>query len=189
MAENYTVVVADGTRARFFTLTPGAPKGEAGATLLEREDLISTEKEVPGEAMWGDVKSGRGTAPFGGPAHGYDDQRERHEHEFERRFAQRITDEAVRLAQQEKAAHLILVAETRLLGYLRNALHIPAHMSFGVHELAKDMTKKSLPEIGELFGGRDHTTVLHAVRKIGEERARNAELNQHLHVLEQTLKG
>jgi len=55
--------------------------------------------------------------------------------------------------------------------------------------LAKDMTKKSLPEIGELFGGRDHTTVLHAVRKIGEERQRNHELNQHLHVLEQTLKG
>jgi len=55
--------------------------------------------------------------------------------------------------------------------------------------LAKDMTKKSLPEIGELFGGRDHTTVLHAVRKIGEERARNADLNQQLHVMEQTLKG
>ena len=36
--------------------------------------------------------------------------------------------------------------------------------------LAKDMTQKSLPEIGELFGGRDHTTVLHAVRKIGGER-------------------
>ena len=32
--------------------------------------------------------------------------------------------------------------------------------------LAKEMTQKSLPEIGELFGGRDHTTVLHAVRKI-----------------------
>jgi chromosomal replication initiator protein len=55
--------------------------------------------------------------------------------------------------------------------------------------LAKDMTKKSLPEIGELFGGRDHTTVLHAVRKIGEERTRNTELNQQLHVLEQALKG
>jgi chromosomal replication initiator protein len=55
--------------------------------------------------------------------------------------------------------------------------------------LAKDMTKKSLPEIGELFGGRDHTTVLHAVRKITEERTRNSELNQQLHVLEQTLKG
>ncbi|MDP1648676.1 MAG: chromosomal replication initiator protein DnaA [Rubrivivax sp.] len=55
--------------------------------------------------------------------------------------------------------------------------------------LAKDMTKKSLPEIGELFGGRDHTTVLHAVRKITAERSVNPELNQQLHVLEQTLKG
>ena len=55
--------------------------------------------------------------------------------------------------------------------------------------LAKEMTQKSLPEIGELFGGRDHTTVLHAVRKIGGERSKNSELNQQLHVLEQTLKG
>jgi len=55
--------------------------------------------------------------------------------------------------------------------------------------LAKELTQKSLPEIGELFGGRDHTTVLHAVRKIGSERTKNTELNQQLHVLEQTLKG
>ena len=55
--------------------------------------------------------------------------------------------------------------------------------------LAKELTKKSLPEIGELFGGRDHTTVLHAVRKIGAERLQVIELNQQLHVLEQTLKG
>ena len=55
--------------------------------------------------------------------------------------------------------------------------------------LAKELTQKSLPEIGELFGGRDHTTVLHAVRKIGGERGKNTELNQQLHVLEQTLKG
>ncbi len=55
--------------------------------------------------------------------------------------------------------------------------------------LAKEMTQKSLPEIGELFGGRDHTTVLHAVRKIGQHRAKDSELNHALHVLEQTLKG
>ena len=55
--------------------------------------------------------------------------------------------------------------------------------------LAKELTQKSLPEIGELFGGRDHTTVLHAVRKIGGERQQLTELNQQLHVLEQTLKG
>ncbi len=56
--------------------------------------------------------------------------------------------------------------------------------------LAKELTQKSLPEIGELFGGRDHTTVLHAVRKIADgPRRKHAELNHKLHVLEQTLKG
>ncbi|MBQ9579460.1 MAG: chromosomal replication initiator protein DnaA [Ottowia sp.] len=55
--------------------------------------------------------------------------------------------------------------------------------------LSKEMTRKSLPEIGELFGGRDHTTVMHAVRKIAAERQQQSELNQQLHVLEQMLRG
>ncbi len=55
--------------------------------------------------------------------------------------------------------------------------------------LAKELTKRSLPEIGDLFGGRDHTTVLHAVRKITKDRQQNSELNQQLHILEQTLKN
>ena len=36
--------------------------------------------------------------------------------------------------------------------------------------LAKDFTNHSLPEIGDAFGGRDHTTVLHACRKVRELR-------------------
>jgi chromosomal replication initiator protein len=55
--------------------------------------------------------------------------------------------------------------------------------------LAKELTQKSLPEIGDLFGGRDHTTVLHAVRKIAADRGKSPECNHELHVLEQTLKG
>jgi len=55
--------------------------------------------------------------------------------------------------------------------------------------MAKELTQKSLPEIGELFGGRDHTTVLHAVRKIGEERSHDGQLNHEIHVIEQTLKA
>ena len=53
----------------------------------------------------------------------------------------------------------------------------------------KELTQKSLPEIGELFGGRDHTTVLHAVRKISGDRTKDTHLNHGLHVLEQTLKS
>ncbi|MCE2970294.1 MAG: chromosomal replication initiator protein DnaA, partial [Burkholderiales bacterium] len=67
-----------------------------------------------------------------------------------------------------------------------NAIAAPRQVAM---YLAKEMTQKSLPEIGELFGGRDHTTVLHAVRKIAGGRQSNAELNHALHVLEQTLRG
>jgi chromosomal replication initiator protein len=55
--------------------------------------------------------------------------------------------------------------------------------------LTKELTQKSLPDIGELFGGRDHTTVLHAVRKINEQRQRDTELNRSLHLLEQQIRG
>jgi len=44
--------------------------------------------------------------------------------------------------------------------------------------LAKDLTNKSYPEIGELFGGRDHTTVLHAYRKVTDLLSENNELDE-----------
>lgn len=55
--------------------------------------------------------------------------------------------------------------------------------------LAKELTQKSFPEIGDLFGGRDHTTVLHAVKKVTVQRTKNTELNHQLHILEQQLRG
>lgn len=55
--------------------------------------------------------------------------------------------------------------------------------------LAKDLTQMSLPEIGEAFGNRDHTTVLHACRTIASLRSRDSALNRDYLVLEQVLKG
>ncbi len=55
--------------------------------------------------------------------------------------------------------------------------------------LAKDLTQMSLPEIGEAFGNRDHTTVLHACRTIASLRSRDSSLNRDYLVLEQVLKG
>ena len=54
--------------------------------------------------------------------------------------------------------------------------------------LAKNLTSQSYPSIGEAFGGRDNTTVQHAVRTIDELRDKNEELNHDVHVLQQTLK-
>lgn len=55
--------------------------------------------------------------------------------------------------------------------------------------LAKNLTSQSYPSIGEAFGGRDHTTVLHAVRTIESLRTKDNELNHDVHVLLQVLKG
>jgi chromosomal replication initiator protein len=55
--------------------------------------------------------------------------------------------------------------------------------------LAKDLTQMSLPEIGEAFGNRDHTTVLHACRTIASLRKLDTALNRDYVVLEQVLKG
>ncbi len=54
--------------------------------------------------------------------------------------------------------------------------------------LAKDMTNHSLPEIGDAFGGRDHTTVLHACRKIAELRAEDNVINEDYSNLLRTLQ-
>lgn len=55
--------------------------------------------------------------------------------------------------------------------------------------LAKELTPHSLPSIGEAFGGRDHTTVLHACRTISDLRQKDTSINHDLLVLTQVLKG
>ncbi|MDF3033390.1 MAG: chromosomal replication initiator protein DnaA, partial [Alphaproteobacteria bacterium] len=54
--------------------------------------------------------------------------------------------------------------------------------------LAKALTSRSLPEIGRKFGGRDHTTVLHAVRKVEEVRTQDREFSDDLDILRRTLE-
>jgi chromosomal replication initiator protein len=55
--------------------------------------------------------------------------------------------------------------------------------------LAKELTHMSLPDIGDAFGKRDHTTVLHACRTIAALREQDQTLNHDFHVLEQVLRG
>ncbi len=55
--------------------------------------------------------------------------------------------------------------------------------------LAKELTSMSLPEIGEAFGGRDHTTVLHACRKIVELMEADAQIARDHALLMQILRG
>ena len=55
--------------------------------------------------------------------------------------------------------------------------------------LAKTLTSKSLPEIGRGFGGRDHTTVIHAVRKVEQLRETDSQLADDIELLRRMLEG
>ncbi|MAH84420.1 MAG: chromosomal replication initiation protein DnaA [Rhodospirillaceae bacterium TMED8] len=55
--------------------------------------------------------------------------------------------------------------------------------------LAKQLTSRSLPEIGRKFGGRDHTTVMHAVRKVEELREHDTGFNEDVELLRRMLEG
>jgi chromosomal replication initiator protein len=54
--------------------------------------------------------------------------------------------------------------------------------------LAKELTQLSLPDIGDAFGGRDHTTVLHACRKITELQASSTDINKDVSTLIKILR-
>lgn len=55
--------------------------------------------------------------------------------------------------------------------------------------LAKQMTSRSLPEIGRRFGGRDHTTIMHGVKKIEELRGSDRSLSEDIDLLRRLLEA
>jgi chromosomal replication initiator protein len=55
--------------------------------------------------------------------------------------------------------------------------------------LSKQLTTRSLPEIGRKFGGRDHTTVMHAVKKVEELKSLDASFDEDVEMLRRMLEG
>ncbi len=55
--------------------------------------------------------------------------------------------------------------------------------------LCRELTDMSLPKIGEDFGGRDHTTVIHAVDKIGQDIEKNPEIRRAVEELKKNIAG
>jgi chromosomal replication initiator protein len=55
--------------------------------------------------------------------------------------------------------------------------------------LAKNLTTRSLPEIGRKFGGRDHTTVIHAIRKVQELKKNDSNFSEDIEILTRSLQS
>jgi chromosomal replication initiator protein len=65
----------------------------------------------------------------------------------------------------------------------RTNAHEISHPRHIAMYLAKELTAASLPELGRAFGGKHHTTVLHGIRKIEQQRRTDPDLNRLIHSL------
>lgn len=91
----------------------------------------------------------------------------------------KIEDIQRAVAEKFNVSRLDLLSSRRDHGII-----LPRHVAMF---LAKTLTTRSLPEVGRRFGGRDHTTVLHAVRKIEQIRCEDEVLNGQILELIETI--
>jgi protein required for attachment to host cells len=138
------VVVADGARARFLFVMRGRARDEATVRLEEVEDLINPVRQMTDTEVFSEPRPGI-RARLGGQPQTLDDHREHHDEEFERRFARMIAAKLMEVAVQARSPRVVLVAEPKMLGYLRKEL--PARTAFSVDQVAKDLSKLSFTEL------------------------------------------
>ncbi len=150
----FIIAVIDSTKARFLTLdTEQLPDDNFGPNLIEREDLYNPANELPGQELWANTKTGRNRSA-GARAHSYDDHREKHMVEFERRFAQNISNKIVSLIRVYKSGNLLLIAEHRILGLMREILIPILPKNLKLIDLAKDLCQVKPKELHEYLAGK-----------------------------------
>ncbi|OGA44656.1 MAG: hypothetical protein A3G24_08185 [Betaproteobacteria bacterium RIFCSPLOWO2_12_FULL_62_13] len=147
---NTCIVVADGARARLFTVvTEDSPRRRL--KLVEHQALVNPRARAHGESSVSQVKSERNTNRQAGPVHPIGAAREQHRLEHERRFGAEIVHCATALVSGWRGGRLILIAEPRLLGLMRERLRRALDSAIKLEQLAKDYSGLSTAELERLF--------------------------------------
>ena len=100
-----------------------------------------------------------------------------------REASRKVTIEEI----QRKVAEHFNIRLADLLGPRRHRL-VARPRQIAMY-LAKQLTSRSLPEIGRRFGGRDHTTVMHSVRKIEDLKLQDSQIADDLELLRRALEA
>ena len=159
----FAVAVLNGTQARFFILDSAAiSEYESSPNLIEQEGLSDATKELHGQELWANTKTGRNRGTSG-QAHSYDDHRQNHEIEFEKRFANKISSAMLNLIKTNQARQLILVAEPQILGMMREAMTDKSFNSLKIKEVAKDICHFNVNQIHDYLAKKE---LLPACRKV-----------------------
>ncbi|MCY0864359.1 MAG: chromosomal replication initiator protein DnaA [Sulfobacillus sp.] len=92
----------------------------------------------------------------------------------------------IRLIQEEVARHFDLKVDDFKAKKRTKAVAFPRQVAMYI---ARELTDASLPKIGDEFGGRDHTTVMHACEKIARDKSVDPQLNQTLQALMKRIRS
>ena len=139
----YCVVVANGSRARFFSLQNSEiPQVEAGPTLVEHGEVADPQLQQKPHDLWSE-RSGRNRSSSGGRSHGYDDHRDQHSAEMERRFVQSVAERGARFARKEKATTVLVVGNNRQLPALSESMNGLLQGKARIQGYSKDLAKLS----------------------------------------------
>lgn len=142
----HLVIIVNKTKARFLTLRDPQPLEQSGPPLVEQQEVLNPIQNQAGRELWTSTKSG-GNRGATRQVHGYDDHRQSHLDEFDRRFAQAIIAEISNFIPNHHTRHVLLIAEPQILGYLRPILTATLPKNIVLQEVAKDLCKLSVSEI------------------------------------------
>ena len=143
--DNVCVVVADGKGARLFLLQESdAPR--APVRLVARGTLSNADLRSRGRSVTGRVRTETNTNREAGPVHPIGAQRERHRIELERRFSVEVARKAAALAKNWATGSVVIVADPRMLGFLRETVRATLKPRIQVKELAKVISREQTRE-------------------------------------------
>jgi protein required for attachment to host cells len=131
------IVVADAATARFFGVEQADPTRNT-SRLVERVTLTKPEPRMPWESAPGRAGAATGAHGGAGPMHPTGAHREGHRVEHDRRFGNEIALYAAAITRGWKAGVVVLIAEPRLLGLMRQSLRDALDPGIELKELAKD---------------------------------------------------
>ena len=144
------IIVVDSRRARVFDVQPvDAPRVKTA--LVEHAVLENPDLRELGTSVTGRPRTETNTNRQAGPVHPMGAQRERHRLALERRYAGDIARKAGEITKGWKSGTVVLVAEPRLLGLVRETLRKALGSGVELKELAKDYTGFTAAEIRDLL--------------------------------------
>lgn len=148
------VVAIDNARARFMYLQHAeVPELMSGPDLVETEVLYNPEKRAHDEVLFSDRCGGRKRS---GTANAYDDHRESHRDEFERRFFREVAERCLSLQVEDPSDRVVLVGAKRILSQVRGQLATRLNHGTEIDEFAENLTRLAPARLHEHLARGHH---------------------------------